>query len=92
MTAVKESTMTFELLLQGRRGYVTWEGETGEDAARRYVDMHRDETVIAWRNVRHGLFFGPKPIIDGTDTVDGPTARRLPWRGGRAATLRSGGE
>jgi hypothetical protein len=73
--------MTFELLLQGRRGYVTWEGESGEDAARRYVDMHRDAVVIAWRHVRHGLFFGPKPIIDGTETIDGPDARRLPWRG-----------
>lgn len=35
---------------------VTWQGSTGEDAARRYVDAHRDAAVIAWRNAdRHGL-------------------------------------
>lgn len=69
--------MKFELLIQGRPGYVTWEGETGEDAALRYVDMHPDAVVIAWRHVRHGLFFGPKPIIDGTE------APRLPWHNAR---------
>lgn len=79
--------MTFELLLQGRQGYVTWEGATGRDAARRYVDSHRDAVVIAWRHVRHGLFYGPKPIIDGTD------APRLPWHSERVTPPSSvGGE
>jgi hypothetical protein len=29
-----------------------WEGEDGEDAARRYVDCHRDEEVVASRPAR----------------------------------------
>lgn len=26
-----------------------WTGRDGEDAARRFVDVHRNETVVAWR-------------------------------------------
>jgi hypothetical protein len=37
---------------------VEWEGADGEDAARRYVDCHRDRAVIACHPVRHGLFIG----------------------------------
>lgn len=48
----------FELLLQGGK-VVSWEGATGEDAARRYVDCHREDKVIAWREARrHGVFPG----------------------------------
>lgn len=31
---------------------VTWTGNDGEDAARRYVDAHRDAVVVAWREDR----------------------------------------
>jgi hypothetical protein len=48
---------TFELLLRGGK-VVRWEGVTGEDAARRYVDCHRETAVIAWREIVHGLFIG----------------------------------
>ena len=44
---------------------VIFEGETPQDAARRFVDLFRDETVIAWRNYpRHGLIIGTKPIVE----------------------------
>lgn len=53
--------MTFELKLSnGKRA--TWEGESGEDAARRYVDCHRDASVIAFRSTnRHGIFVIGRP-------------------------------
>lgn len=38
----------FELkLATGKRAH--WTGSDGMDAARRYVDAHRDVTVVAWR-------------------------------------------
>ena len=37
---------------------VTWEGSSEIDAAERYVDCHRDASVIATRPIRHGLFVG----------------------------------
>jgi hypothetical protein len=43
---------------------VTWQGKSGEDAARRYVDIHRDAAVIGWRVPPHGLAFGLKPIAE----------------------------
>ena len=50
-------------LLNGR--IVVWEGKDETDAIERYVDSHRDETVIAIRNYpRHGVFVGSKKIID----------------------------
>jgi len=56
--------MPFELKLATGR-VVTWEGESGEDAALRYVDCHQAETVVvAWRHVRHGLFVGAREIIE----------------------------
>lgn len=55
--------MTYELKLATGQ-VVTWEGASGEDAARRYVDVYRDATVIAWRHVRHGLFIGAREIIE----------------------------
>ena len=48
---------TFELLLGGG-AVVRWEGVTGEDAARRYVDCYRSAVVVAWREIVHGLFIG----------------------------------
>ena len=33
-------------------GVATWQGASGEEAARRYVDCHREATVIAWRAAR----------------------------------------
>jgi len=45
---------------------VEWEGSDGENAARRYVDMHRDMEAFAWRDAdRHGVFPGmPARIIE----------------------------
>lgn len=35
---------------------VQWDGHDGENAAHRYVDAHRDASVVAWREAdRHGL-------------------------------------
>jgi hypothetical protein len=47
----------FELLLASG-AVATWDGTSGENAAVRYVDCHRDETVVAWREPRYGLFVG----------------------------------
>jgi hypothetical protein len=44
---------------------VQWPGTDGENAARRYVDCHRDAAVVAWRN----------PSAAGTVTVLGDTRR-----------------
>lgn len=49
--------MEFELRLLGGK-VVRWEGTSGQDAARRYVDTHREASVIAWRPIRYGLFIG----------------------------------
>jgi len=38
----------YELRLQGGK-VVRWPGDSGPDAAERYVDAHRDAVVIAWR-------------------------------------------
>lgn len=38
----------FELLLDDNSQDV-WSGRDGEDAARRYVDCHRDAVVVAYR-------------------------------------------
>lgn len=49
--------MQYELLLaDGRK--VLWEGETGMGAAMNYADLHREDTVIAYRAPRHGIFLG----------------------------------
>ena len=46
----------YELKLKSSK-VVVWEGKTPEDAARRYVDCHRDQVVVATRPYpRHGLF------------------------------------
>jgi len=38
---------------------VIWHGKDGINAAERYVDCKRGETVIAWRNYpRYGVFIG----------------------------------
>lgn len=37
---------------------VEWSGDDEEAAARRYVDAHRDATVVAVKPIRHGLFIG----------------------------------
>lgn len=56
----------FELML-GNGKVVTWQGTSGEDAAARYVDAHRDMSVIAWRNAdRHGLSVLTRgAVVDG---------------------------
>lgn len=46
--------MQFDLKLANGKT-VTWSGEDGENAARRYVDCHRDDAVVAWRNARGPL-------------------------------------
>jgi len=50
----------FELKLASGK-MVTWNGTDGIDAARRYADAHRGETVIAWQWPRYGVFPGVKP-------------------------------
>lgn len=47
----------FELKLASGK-VVTWMGGSGEDAARRYVDSHRSEVVVAWRYPRTELRIG----------------------------------
>lgn len=48
--------MKFELKLQTGK-VVEWDGKDGEDAARRYVDCHREAAVVASRPAdRHGIF------------------------------------
>ena len=37
---------------------VMWHGTSGEDVARRYLDVHGGATVVAWRLPRHGLSVG----------------------------------
>lgn len=46
--------MTYELKLATGK-VVEWDGDDGEHAARRYVDVHRNAAVVAWREPRHGL-------------------------------------
>lgn len=47
---------------------VTWQGRDGEDAARRYVDCHREAEVVASRNAdRHGLHVGVREIVEPGD-------------------------
>jgi len=46
---------------------VTWTGADGEDASRRYVDAHREATVIAWRTPRVDVRpLGRRAVIDGS--------------------------
>lgn len=57
----------YELKLAGG-GSAEWTGVSGEDAARRYVDMFRDAAVIAFRltyEETHGVFVlgDPSQII-----------------------------
>jgi hypothetical protein len=48
--------LMFELKLATGK-IARWPGRDGPDAARRYVDCHRDAVVVAWRPAdRHGLF------------------------------------
>ena len=53
---------TFELLLSDGKT-VTWDGHDGENAAWRYVAAHPEATVIAWREVQHGVSVGLLNII-----------------------------
>lgn len=54
-----------KIVADGAQRVVDWHGKTGEDAARRYVDCHREATVVAWREAdRHGVFpYGGERII-----------------------------
>jgi hypothetical protein len=47
--------MDYELKLRSGR-VVVWDGATPEDAARRYVDGHRTEAVIATRPAAHECY------------------------------------
>lgn len=43
---------------------VEWDGDDGEHAARRYVDVHRDAVVVASRPAdRHGIFVLGRGVI-----------------------------
>ena len=41
----------YELKLDNNK-VVRWPGRGSEDASRRYVDCHRDRSVVAWRHDR----------------------------------------
>lgn len=44
---------------------VIWNGDSGEDAAERYVETFRDAIVIAWRNYpRTGVFPFILPTVE----------------------------
>ncbi len=54
----------YELKLATGR-VIIWEGRDGIDAAKRYIDCHREEAVIAWRDYpRYGIFLGVRNIIE----------------------------
>jgi len=54
----------FELKLANGKTAV-WSGKDGVNAAERYVDCNRSETVIAWREYpRYGIFLGIQNIIE----------------------------
>lgn len=55
----------FELKLASGKT-VKWTGKNGEHAARRYVSIHTDETVIAWRYLRYDFKVGMIKIHDET--------------------------
>ena len=57
-----KKTEEFELKLAGGK-VVTWEGESGEDAARRYAENHRGVAVIAWRYPKTELRIGMIRIV-----------------------------
>lgn len=56
--------MIYELKLSSGK-VVTWEGKSGEDAAHRYVDCHRESTVIAWRHPK-----GPRIVTHFAERAD----------------------
>ncbi len=55
-TRYNETMTKWELKLQDG-SIVSWSGETGEDAARRYVDTFRQAVVIATRPAEQWGFF-----------------------------------
>ena len=63
----------YELKLSGGRA-VSWDGASGEDAARRYADANRGARVVAWR-------FSRQPDI----RVWGGARILRPWPSGRDA-------
>ena len=58
-----KKTEVFELKLADG-STVKWEGESGEHAARRYVDLHPGAVVFAWRYPRYEFKPGMIRIID----------------------------
>ena len=43
--------------------WVTWNGRTATEAAERYVDCHREDVVVAYREANYGIgvFAGVNP-------------------------------
>ena len=56
----------FELLLDDNSQDV-WSGRDGEDAARRYVDCHRDAVVVAYREAAGA----PLSVLTRGAVIDG---------------------
>jgi len=53
----------YELRLSGGK-VVKWTGSDGVNAAERYVDAHQGTSVIAWREISHGVFpYSPSNVI-----------------------------
>lgn len=49
----------FELMIEGQKKPVEWDGKNGKDAAERYVAAHPGAKVTAWRSPkreRTGVF------------------------------------
>lgn len=57
-------TYEFELLVNGGK-IVKWDGNTGQDAARRYADSHPSVTVYATRPPPVMIVIGPILINQG---------------------------
>ena len=60
MEGVEVMEREYELKLADGR-VVKWVGFNEVNAAERYVDLHRDEIVVAVRQVRWGFFPGVSP-------------------------------
>lgn len=51
----------YQIRIQGKRGWATWDGIDGEDACRRYAAAHPGMTVIGWREPPFSLCIGVLP-------------------------------
>lgn len=50
--------ITYEYELSTSKGRATWNGIDGLSACRSWAESHPGESVYAWRDIPHGLYFG----------------------------------